>query len=228
MATAATPVQWVLQTGRFDLLIEGGGAGPDRTVYTGTAVTLFGEASKPNGLSIDSWVWSVEGAPAGAPRVLQGFDSPTADFSASLAGDYALAFFACDALACSDIDFATLHVRDNLPPQAEAFASASAIAAGQNICFDGGASSDPEGGPLTWTWDFGDGFQVAGARACHQFDLVGTFDVTLVVTDERNARDADHLTVAVAAPATVPEPATAALALLGLAALPMRGRQAIR
>ncbi len=201
-------------------------AGPDRTLYTGDAANLFGEVSTPNGLPIVSWTWAVDSAPAGARWVLQGEQSASASFSAELAGDYALAFFACDAVACAVPDFAMLHVRDNLPPLAEGFASTRTTSVGQSVCFDGSASSDPEGGLVSWVWDFGDGVQAVGAQACHRFDFAGSFDVTLVVTDERSARDAERLTITVGSSAALPEPASAPLALLALAALTRCRRRA--
>jgi len=59
--------------------------------------------------------------------------------------------------------------------------------AGVPVTLDGTASSDPEGDPLTYAWDFdsSNGIQVdaVGSQVTHTFAAVGTFTVTLTVTD---------------------------------------------
>ncbi len=52
--------------------------------------------------------------------------------------------------------------------------------------FDGGASSDPDGDVLTFSWNFGDGNTGEGIRPNHFYDTIGNFTVTLVVTDTGN------------------------------------------
>ena len=55
------------------------------------------------------------------------------------------------------------------------------------ITFDGSASSDPDGNPLTYAWDFDatDGITVdaSGVTATHAYNRTGVFLVTLTVTD---------------------------------------------
>jgi len=59
--------------------------------------------------------------------------------------------------------------------------------AGVPVEFDGSASSDPDGDPLTYAWDFdatnGIGTDAVGAVADHIFTSAGTFTVTLTVRD---------------------------------------------
>ena len=45
-----------------------------------------------------------------------------------------------------------------------------------------GAATDPEGAPLTYTWQFGDGGQATGATASHAY-AAGTWSATLRVSD---------------------------------------------
>ncbi len=54
---------------------------------------------------------------------------------------------------------------------------------GQLITFDGGGSVDPDGDPLTYAWNFGDGSSGTGVAPTHAYTGLGAFTVTLVVND---------------------------------------------
>jgi len=51
------------------------------------------------------------------------------------------------------------------------------------IRFDGTASTDADGDPLTYVWDFGDGTIGSGASPTHVYARSGVYSVTLVVSD---------------------------------------------
>jgi PKD repeat protein len=77
----------------------------------------------------------------------------------------------------------------NQPPVAVASASPTSGTAPLAVSFDGSASSDPEGGPLTYAWDLdGDGAftDSAVARPTRTYS-VGTYTIRLRVTDSQGA-----------------------------------------
>ncbi|MGB1398391.1 MAG: PKD domain-containing protein, partial [Planctomycetota bacterium] len=52
------------------------------------------------------------------------------------------------------------------------------------VLFTASNSSDPDGGPVHYQWDFGDGHSAEGAIAPHVYQRGGTFLVKLTVTDD--------------------------------------------
>ena len=58
---------------------------------------------------------------------------------------------------------------------------------GQEIAFDASGSSDPENAPLTYLWNFGDGFTSSEVKTAHQYPYAGTYIVSLSVSDGTNS-----------------------------------------
>jgi len=52
-----------------------------------------------------------------------------------------------------------------------------------DVVLDGTGSTDPDGEPLTYQWNFGDGTTGTGATAIHRYASPGAYRVTLVVSD---------------------------------------------
>lgn len=86
-------------------------------------------------------------------------------------------------LALSSAEIFSTAGPTNRAPVADAGPGATA-AEGQIVAFDGGASSDPDGDPLTYSWDFGDGSPAeGGATPTHTYADNGSYTVTLTVSD---------------------------------------------
>ncbi len=66
----------------------------------------------------------------------------------------------------------------NAPPTASFTSSCTNLACGFTS-----TSTDPESGPLSYVWDFGDGATSTAANPGHTYAAAGTYTVTLTVTD---------------------------------------------
>lgn len=88
----------------------------------------------------------------------------------------------------------------NAPPVALAGGPYAAMA-GTAVAFDGAASYDPDGGSLTYSWDFGDGAQGSGATPLHVYATAGQYTATLTVTDDEGGTGSSQAVVSVTQPA---------------------------
>ncbi|UAL30592.1 PKD domain-containing protein [Nocardioides rotundus] len=68
-------------------------------------------------------------------------------------------------------------------PNAAPTAAMSVSCDNLTCVLDGSGSSDPEGDPLTFGWDFGDGESGSGVSVTHSFPTSGTYPVRLTVSD---------------------------------------------
>jgi PKD repeat protein len=84
----------------------------------------------------------------------------------------------------------------NVAPEAGASADVTSGIAPLPVAFSGASSIDSDGTIAGYEWDFGDGSPVAtGVDVNHTFTAVGTFTVTLTVTDDDGAQDSTTLTI---------------------------------
>jgi len=114
-------------------------------------------------------------------------------------GSYAVTVSVSDGFA-NDSETITLFVAQcNCPPVADAGGPYQGFV-GIPIQFDGTASSDPLGGPLTFAWDFGDGAAATGPLPVHTYVAAGTYQVLLTVMNNRGQSHSDNVTVNIGGP----------------------------
>jgi PKD repeat protein len=70
------------------------------------------------------------------------------------------------------------------------------------VKFDAGASSDPEGGPLKYSWRFSDGTKIAGPVISKSFTKRGRYRVTLTVSDKLGEKTTESFVIQVGHPQT--------------------------
>ena len=58
-----------------------------------------------------------------------------------------------------------------------------AVREGDTVTFSAAGSSDPDGDPLAFTWNFGDGNVGSGLTTSHVYTSTGTFNVKLTAAD---------------------------------------------
>lgn len=73
----------------------------------------------------------------------------------------------------------------NRPPVAVANATPQSGPLPLPVNFSSAGSSDPDGDPITYAWNFGDNSTSTQANPSHTYSVAGTFTVTLVVSDNR-------------------------------------------
>lgn len=170
--------------------------GPDMTPLVGVPTLAGG----PEGSTIVFDVFAVDpdgdtildlaalGLPPGAtfaatPDHSTGRFSWTPGFSDARPYPYVVVFQASNARS-GFAQIAIVVTDVNRPPTANPGGPYTGVVS-SNITFDGSGSSDPDGNPLSFLWDFGDGVSASGQSPVHAYgSIVGSpYAVTLGVTD---------------------------------------------
>jgi len=153
-------------------------AGFDRIVSPGEEILFDGSASVDRDGSLTSFSWDFDdGSRAEGERVSHVYQS---------SGEYQVRLLVTDNSETEcNVSENTIRVRVNSSPVAaikaarEVFVGAAYGAA----VFDATGSRDPEGDPLVFFWDFGDGHTSYGSKVTHGFKDPGQYTVKLCVDD---------------------------------------------
>jgi len=122
----------------------------------------------------------------------------------SLPGDYNATLTVRDLAGQNDsVTLPAVSIR-NRQPKAD-FRVFGCFTQNGTLYFDGTGSSDPEG-PVSYSWDFGDGNSSKGAVAEHIFPVAGNYAVNLTVTDQNGDTNTIGQTITVNPPPPHPPP----------------------
>ena len=89
------------------------------------------------------------------------------------------------------------------------FSAPATAEANEAVSFDASASVDPEGDPLIYSWDFGDGTtqEVSWPQTEHRYAVARTHIVRLTVSDHEGASDTASQAISISQPLVIPRPA---------------------
>jgi hypothetical protein len=149
----------------------------------GVAISFGVQASDPDG---DLITLGATNRPVGSLFIDLGNSSGLFSWTPGFGqmGDYAVTFTARDARGADAAPRQVNIVVDdvNRGPVSDPGGPYSGVV-NVPIAFDGTGSSDPDGQPLAFQWQFGDAATGVGATALHAYATGGIFVVTLVVND---------------------------------------------
>jgi|GEM_PF-1397825 len=164
------------------------------TPEPGEDVTFDGSGSSDPDGSIASYEWDFgDGSTATGQSVTHSYSS---------SGDYTVTLTVTDDGGASDSASTTVSVSSgtsNEAPNASFTVSPSSPEPGETTTFDAADSSDPDGSIASYDWEFGDGSTASGQSVTHSYASEGDYTVSLTVTDDDGASDANSTTVSVAA-----------------------------
>jgi PKD repeat protein len=141
------------------------------------AVLFDAGASQPQG-GIESYDWNFGDGNRGSGR--------TTSHEYSMAGTYVVTLTITDAYGRSASTSQAISVGAGTNPSAAFVFSPTEPLPGQQVNFNAAASVPAPGRTIVrYRWDFGDGSPSgSGVQASHTYAVAGTYNVTLVVTDD--------------------------------------------
>ncbi|WP_052958646.1 PKD domain-containing protein [Maribacter thermophilus] len=121
-------------------------------------------------------------------------DSPAHTYTQP--GVYEVVLTVTDSAGLMDSDSITITVVDNEAPIAIVSADVTEGEAPLLVTFTGDQSTD-DVGIVSYNWDFGDGVTSSDANPEHTFDVIGTYDVILTVTDDAGLQSTASVAITV-------------------------------
>jgi PKD repeat protein len=167
-------------------------AGPDLEIDQYEEVTFTGDRCSDN-VAIVNWTWSF--LYGEQPIKL---DGEVQSYTFEEVGNYLVTLAVEDANGGRAVDNFVVRVRDITIPTAKAGPDQT-VDQGETVTFDATASSDNVRIPYyNWSFVF-DGVPITmeGTNPTFNFNLAGTFEVTLLVTDPTGLTDVDTVTITV-------------------------------
>ncbi len=150
-------------------------------------------SSDPDGDNL-SYAWTFgDGASDSGPSVTHAYPAATT---------YTVSLIVSDGRGGTDSAALTVTISPlpNQPPIAVVNGPYVGVVS-QALAFTASGSNDAEGGPLTYSWNFGDGASGSGSTPMHTYSSADTYDVTLTVTDPAGATASASTTATISAAA---------------------------
>lgn len=165
-------------------------AGDDKEVINlNVAVALNGSQSWDDDGDPLTYLWTLVNKPVGSSAALSNPTSVNPSLTPDMYGDYTIQLEVSDSWVTSAADVVVISTK-NLAPVAEAGNNQSCTA-GATVSFNGGASSDPNGDAITYSWQIvskpdGSNAYLTSATsvtAALHTDIAGEYVVGLIVND---------------------------------------------
>jgi PKD repeat protein len=148
------------------------------TVFTGEVINFDGSASYDLDGYVARYIWNFGDGTAGS--------GVTVSHSYVDKGEYRVTLTVIDNEDARSSKTSSVIVK-NRAPVAELTASATILGKQETATFDASGSYDPDGTIVSYSWAFGDGTTTTGVRVSHSYPNVGSYIVTLTVTDNDGA-----------------------------------------
>jgi len=169
-------------------------AGSDISISQGEKVLFDGSGSFDNvGIINYTWRFPYNGT-------IMTLGGKNASFTFNIPGEYIVTLTVSDAMENTGMDILNITVKDIIPPVAVAGPDMT-LHPGDKAILDGSKSSDNVG-VVNYTWLFfynGNVMVLRDEYASFQFNLIGDFTITLIVSDRAGNTAQDNLTVTVPA-----------------------------
>jgi PKD domain len=180
-------------------------AGPNQTVTAGSAVSLSGAGTDPQGMQV-TFLWALIAKPTGSAATFSDVTSASPSFVADLPGTYIAQLIVNDGSLRSAPSTVAI-TTGNTPPVANAAPNQSVLV-GATVTLDASRSSDANQDPLTFSWSFlsrpnGSAATLSDAhRVSPTFvaDIAGTYVMQVLVND--GLANSNPATVVITAAAT--------------------------
>jgi chitodextrinase len=175
-------------------------AGDDQTVYQNTIISLDASGSYDPDNDPLIYNWSIVSRPEGSTSELDDPTSATPEIFADRVGEYVFRLVVYDGELYSNPD--TVIITSIIPNQ-NPIANPDGPYTGfidVAVQFNGSGSYDPDGDPIAYSWDFGDGGSGTGIVPTHIYSNTGIYTITLSVEDGRGGIGTDQTTVEIVNP----------------------------